>query len=151
MEEFENVRIILLRRDLAQVLKSFVELGFFRPKPCLEDWMILPAATSSSLFPAAELDQFDRCIAYLLDIEERAIRFRGDYPAVPVYEVARESLNTIAEVGDFFATLKITPTADTIRVCGRRSNERATERNRSCSLRPSPSRKPVEPRGGLDK
>ena len=128
LEDFENVSVVILRRDLAHVLKSFIEMGYFSERNNIwPSWMNLPDPATAALpfaRPGAELDQFDRCIAYLLDIEMRAVSFRRDYPAVDACEVTLESLNKINAVNDFFAELEITPTPRTAEVCGQRSNQR---------------------------
>jgi hypothetical protein len=128
LEDFHKVDIIVLRRDLAHVLKSFIELGYFSPRnPLSFEWMSSPNAATAALpaiAPDAALDQFDLCIAYLFDIEARAERFRSDYPGVRTHEVRLERLNEMSAVGDLFARLGIMPTAATKEFCGRTVNER---------------------------
>jgi hypothetical protein len=128
LEEFPNVDVVNLRRDLGLVLKSFIEMGYFSPlNPLSFAWMSSPNAVTSALpaiGPDATLDQFDRCIAYLLDIEARAERFRRDYPNVRTHDVRLEQLNEINFVEELFARLSITPTAATRKLCGLTSNER---------------------------
>src|SRR4051812_30999500 len=62
LEEFQNVDVIILRRDLARVLKSFIELGYFSPSnPLSREWMSSPNAATAALpaiGPDASLDQF---------------------------------------------------------------------------------------------
>lgn len=128
LEEFTNVEVIVLRRDLAHVLKSFIEMGYFSDRNRhWRGWMSSPEAATAALppiRPEATLDQFDRSIAYLLDIEARAERFKLQYPGVPLHEVTLESLNTVDEINNLFAALRITPTAQTREILGRTINER---------------------------
>jgi len=58
---------------------------------------VLPA-----IGPDTTLDQFDLSIAYLLDIEARAVRFKIEYPHVRTHEVRLEELNEIKGVEEFF-------------------------------------------------
>ena len=128
LEDFRNVEVIILRRNLLQTLRSFVELGYFSElNPLAYSWMSSPNAASAALpaiGPDGELDQFDLCIAYLLDIEARAERFRLEYPHVPVHEVQLEQLNKITFVEDLLARLHLLPTARTKNMCGQKINER---------------------------
>lgn len=128
LDDFPSGSVINLRRDLPLVLKSFVELGYFSPlNPLSFSWMSSPNAATAALpaiGPDSSLDQFDLCIAYLLDIEARAARFREEYPEVPLYEVRLEELNRIEFVEEFFNRLHLVPTAATREVVGQSVNER---------------------------
>ncbi len=128
LEEFHNVEVVLLRRDLAHVLRSFVEMGYFSNRNAYWDkWMSSPAAATAALRPRREystLDQFDRCIAYLLDIEARGARFRREYRHVPVHEVQLDSLDQYSAVEELFAALRISTTSKTEGACRQRINER---------------------------
>jgi hypothetical protein len=128
LEDFHNVDVVILRRELALVLKSFVELGYFSPlNPLALSWMSSPNAVTAALpaiGPDATLDQFDLCIAYLLDIEARAERFKMNYPSVRTHDVPLEQLNEIAYVEDLFHRLGIIPSAATKKLCGQSVNER---------------------------
>jgi hypothetical protein len=128
LEDFLNVEVIILRRDLALVLKSFIELGYFSPRnPLAYSWMSSPSAATAALpalAPDSALDQFDLCIAYLLDIEARAERFQNEYPEVRRHEARLEDLNEIGRLQDFFQPLGLVATAATKDLCGRAINER---------------------------
>lgn len=128
LEDFNNIEVIILRRELAHVLKSFIELGYFSPRnPLSFAWMSSPNAATAALpaiGPDDALDQFDRCIAYLLDIEARAQRFKRDYPNVRTHEVRLEELNRRAKVDELFQRLGLIATAATDELCGQRINER---------------------------
>ena len=128
LEDFRNVDVIILRRELALVLKSFIELGYFSSlNPVASNWMSSPNAATAALpaiGPDATLDQFDLCIAYLLDIEARVERFKLDYPMVRTHDVRLEQLNEITYVAELFHRLGITPTAATKKLCGRVTNEK---------------------------
>lgn len=128
LEDFHNVDVIILRRDLALVLKSFVELGYFSSHNLKSlDWMSSPNAATAALRPIgkdSELDHFDLCIAYLLDIEARADRFKLEYPNVRTHEVRLEELNQLANVEDLFRSLGLESTRATKKLCGQTVNDR---------------------------
>jgi hypothetical protein len=128
LEDFRKIDIVILRRDLALVLKSFIELGYFSPRnPLSFEWMSSPNAATAALptiAPDAKLDQFDLCIAYLLDIEARTDRFRTEYPDVRMHEVRLEQLNQTASVEEMFSRLGIIFSAATSELCGQKINER---------------------------
>ena len=130
LEEFHNVEVILLRRNLALVLKSFVEMGYFSDRNAYWDkWMSSPAAATAALRPRREistLDQYDRCIAYLLDIEARGDRFKREYPQVRVHEVQLESLDRYSAIEKLFAALRISATSKAEEVCRQKINDRNT-------------------------
>ena len=135
LEDFHNVDVVILRRELSRVLKSFIELGYFSSlNPLSFSWMSSPNAATAALptlGPDATLDQFDLCIAYLLDIEARARRFQADYPNVRTHEVRLEHLNQAAPVGRFLERLGLVPTAATRELCGRKMNERQRRKERA--------------------
>lgn len=135
LEDFSDVAVIVLRRDLALVLKSFIELGYFSPlNPLSFSWMSSPNAVTAAMpaiGPDAALDQFDLCIAYLLDIEARTERFKAEYPGVRTHEVRIEQLNEPDEVEKFFEQLGVTTTAATRELSGRISNERQARKERA--------------------
>jgi hypothetical protein len=134
LEDFRNVDVVILRREVARVLKSFIELGYFSSQnPLSLSWMSSPNAATAALpavAPDSELDQFDLCIAYLVDVEARAQRFKRDYPNVRTHEVLLEHLNDIAYVEELFARLQLTPTAATKELCGRAVNERTRRKEK---------------------
>jgi len=125
---FENVELVVLRRDLSHVLKSFIELGYFSPKnTAWPDWMSSPNAVTASL-PCIgadhELDQYDLCIGYLFDMEARTLRFQREYPQVPTHEVRIEDLSSYNKVEALFSALRIVPTAATRELTGQRIKAR---------------------------
>jgi hypothetical protein len=135
LEDFGNVDVVILRRELALVLKSFIELGYFSPlNPLSFSWMSSPNAATAvlpAIGPDAALDQFDLSIAYLLDIEARAVRFKMEYPQVRTHEVRLEELNEIKCVEAFFHRLGLSPTAATRELCGSAINERRPRKERA--------------------
>jgi tetratricopeptide (TPR) repeat protein len=128
----DNVEIIILRRNLVSVLKSFIELGYFSQKNLVwPDWMSSPNAKTAAIKCIGkdeELDQYDLCIAYLIDMEARALRFQKDYPWVKTYEVYLENLNDYDLVKKLFANLGITPTAKTREICAIPINQREAKK-----------------------
>ena len=128
LEDFHNLEVILLRRNLAHVLRSFIEMGYFSDLNAYWDkWMSSPAAATAALRPRREistLNQYDRCIAYLLDIEARGDRFKRKYPHVLVHEVQLESLDRYSVVEKLFVALRISATSRTEDVCRQKINDR---------------------------
>jgi hypothetical protein len=125
---FTDVDVIILRRNLAAVLKSFIELEYFTPGNIhWPNWMSSPNARTAAL-PCIgsddSLDQFDLCIGYLFDIEARACRFKREFPGVRTHEVRLEDLNDMAGVEKLFAGLGVTPTDETKKLCGQTVNDR---------------------------
>ena len=129
MNDFRNVDVIILRRELSLVLKSFIELQYFSKKNKVwPDWLTSPNAKTTAIqciAPDGEMDQYDLCIAYLVDMEARSQRFKVEYPWVNTHEVRIEALNTYANVETLFGDLRVTPTERTKRMVGRVCNIRA--------------------------
>jgi hypothetical protein len=132
LEEFRNVDVIVLRRALVHVLKSFIELGYFSSRnPLSLAWMSSPNAVTAAIRPIgsdSSLDQFDLCIAYLLDIEARALRFKAENPSVRTHDVRIERLNGQSEVQELFQRLELTPTDATEKLIGGPTNERQSRK-----------------------
>lgn len=127
MAELDEVDVIVLRRPLAEVLKSFVELSYFGSSEAWPDWMSSPNAATSAIrciAPDADLDQFDICIAYLVDIEARTERFRIEHPHARLHEVTLAELNSWPSVSRMFENLRIETTRATSKVLGRPQNQK---------------------------
>lgn len=128
IDEFKNVEVIILRRDIAHILKSFIELNYFTGRnEAWKDWMTSPNTRSHAIDCIDRdeiLDQYDLCIAYLIDIEARIQRFLKEYPHIPVHMVRLEQLNDIENVKKLFDALHITMTPETYRVIGEKMNIR---------------------------
>lgn len=128
IEDFEYVEVIILRRQLALVLKSFIELNYFTNKNEIwPDWMSSPNAQTAAIRCISQdekLDQYDLCIAYLIDIEARIGRFRREYPWIKTHDVRLEALNDYKNVERLFDDLLITSTKKTKKITGRIVNVR---------------------------
>ena len=130
MREFsgEGVGIVLLRRELAAVVKSFAELGIFTERNTVwPAWMSSPYAATRAIEPAAlegTLDALETTVAYLVDIEARAQRFRRDYPQADVFETRIESFADPAEIERLFAWAGLTANDAARALCNRPVNER---------------------------
>jgi len=129
LAEYRNVEVIVLRRELAKVIKSFGDMGYFsKASPVSWRWMSRADAATTALppvMPFDEMDPCDRAIAYLLDIEARAVRFKSEYPNVRTHDIRLEALNDIKSVQAFFKQLRIAPTGATKELCGAPVNQRA--------------------------
>ena len=85
--------------------------------------------TRWTLVNAAVMDQHDLCIAYLIDIEARAVRFQHDFPDVRVHEVRLEALNEPGGVDALFGSLAVEPTRRTTGLIGSVVNQRAKRKS----------------------
>jgi hypothetical protein len=127
MKHFKSVDVILLRRYLPRILKSFLDLDIFGKNRHSRYWTTSPnmqSAAVPALAPDEELDQVDLCIAFLIDIEARAQRFKRRYPEARVVEVRLESLNDWDNVFGFFSQLGIEPTDATRSILGSVANSK---------------------------
>lgn len=128
LARFPNVDVVILRRGLPHVLKSFIEMGYYSPlNPGALDWMSSPNAATAALpaiAPDEALDQYDASIAYLLDIEARAQRFIREYQWVRVHETRLEHLLDPERVAALFRCLNLTASRRTWSFIGRKVNDR---------------------------
>lgn len=123
-DRFEDVRVVVLRRSLRRTLRSFLSMGLFAGSPSTPVWMTSPNAATAAIrcpFRDDDMDPVDLCIAYLMDIEARASRFREEYPSVPVHEVSLDELNSPAGVRRLFGELGLDP-EPALGLIGRRTN-----------------------------
>lgn len=126
VDYFTNIRIVSLRRDLSQVLRSFVELGYFTSEdPHWPLWMHDPLVNSGleGRWPGGAPDAIDRAIAYLFDIEARREHFEAGHPEL----VVRAQLDAITKpdgARHLFDALHLPWSAEAERVCGQRENTR---------------------------
>ncbi len=130
MREFasEGVGVVRLRRELAAVVKSFAELGIFTARNTVwPAWMSSPYALTRAIEPAAPegtLDPLETTVAYLVDIEARAQRFRREYPQADVFETRIEAFADPAEIERLFAWAGLTVNDAARVLCNRPVNER---------------------------
>ncbi|NEQ72304.1 MAG: hypothetical protein F6K23_03950 [Okeania sp. SIO2C9] len=134
-QEFPKVKVIIMRRYLPKVLKSFIELGYFSERNRhWKFWMSSPNAVTATI-PCIDvdqnLDQWDLSIAYLIDIEARAKRFQKEYPEINTYEVRLEALNNFTNVESLFEQLNITSTDETQKMFGQKINQRENKKKYS--------------------
>jgi hypothetical protein len=130
MRHFGAVDAVLIRRYLPSVMKSFIDLNMFTPEKagvtsCWTSSPNSPSAAVRALAPDEQMDQFDRCIAYLVDIEARARRFIRTYPEARVVETRLEQLNDWEHVRELFDRLEIEPTEKTREVTGKAVNQKS--------------------------
>jgi hypothetical protein len=128
MDHLEGVSVILLRRWLPSGMRSFMELNHFTPEdPFAKWWFPSPhskSAAATPLAPYEELDQADRIIAYLIDVEARAQRFKTQFPETTVVETRLEELNDLGRVREMFAALDLRETPLTGQIVGRVVNDK---------------------------
>jgi len=129
LEDYEDVAVVVLRRELARVVKSFAELCYFTSRnEAWPKWMSLPGACNSPIEPIESIenmDQFDLIIGYLIDIEARGERFRKEYPNVSIYETRVETLNQPEAVRGLLDSLGIETTPSTMTVAQQPINQRS--------------------------
>jgi len=134
MNHFGGVNVVLLRRWLPAAVKSFIELDHFTPQcPFTKYWYASPNARSSAgLAPAPDrsLDQEERIIGYLIDIEARAQRFIAKYPDTRVVPIRLEELNDLDRVRALFAALDVRETPRTRETVGRVVNAKLGHKQR---------------------
>ena len=140
----ERVGIVILRRDLTAVVKSFAELGMFTNSNAVwPAWMVSPYARTRAIEPAAPagtLDPLETTVAYLVDIEARAQRFLRDYPHADVFETRLEAFADPAEIARLYAWAGLTLNDAARALSGQPVNERhkrkaqigATVRREAC-------------------
>jgi hypothetical protein len=126
LDEFPRSKVVILRRSLAQTLKSFVELGYFTPaNQNWPKWMSSPNAKTAALpatGPDSGLDGVDLAIAYLLDIEARIQRMRQQYPNVATLDMRLEDLTNPTAVDRLFDWLGLTPSKTTADMLSQKIN-----------------------------
>ena len=126
----EAVDVVVLRRHLPSVLKSFINLGYFSSRNgAWPHWMHLVGTKGSlvePLGPVEALDQYELAIGYLLDIEARAQQFVSAKLGCGVHEVRLEELQTPDAVGRLFGGLRLSATEATVGAIGRRVNDRSS-------------------------
>jgi len=81
-----------------------------------------------ALAPDDEMDQVDRCIGYVIDIEARAQRFKQKYPQAQVIEKQLPELNNAEHVQDLFDKLNLKTTDKTWDVVGQVYNNKADDK-----------------------
>lgn len=123
-----DVRVVLLRRELPSVLRSFVSLGLFT-ETCEDTPKWMPGTqTYNAVFkpPVSDgpPDQIDRILGYLIDTEARAQKFIATYPACPVIEANLEDVITEAGAFSLFAALELKATDATRAMVGAKVNAR---------------------------
>jgi len=127
--DLENVTVIHLRREMLATLKSFIQLNYFAEEnnASSDNWMTSPNAKTSAiscLDRDTNLDQIDKCIAYFVDIEARAQRFKVTYQQIPIVETALEDLNTQEGVISLFDSCGLKFNQKTEEFVGKKINER---------------------------
>jgi hypothetical protein len=133
LDYYENVEVIILRRQLYKILKSFVELGFFsRVNPVADRWMHKPGSANSAtelLKPLDEMDQYEKCIAYLLDIEALARAFKTNHPGIKTHEITLDSITESTGARRLFQDLGARWTPDSDRLYSGVVNRKAAYRS----------------------
>jgi hypothetical protein len=134
LDSFPRTTVIILRRDMAATLKSLVDLGYFSSSSW--HWRLwMQAGTSLTAVvkpprPFEKLDAVDRAIAYLVDIEGRAARFKIDYTDIPVIEVRLEEISQSAGAVTLLRSLDLSVNTEALSRTTTRMNTRADLKHR---------------------
>ena len=140
INEFDqsDLSVVLLRRRLDKVLKSFLELGYFtQDNNDWVHWMHLPHGVNLVAQPPGSIENFDdvdRAIGYLFDIEARMQRFPVEYPGINVVEAAIEEISTNEGAERLLGQLGLKSTLHTQIVAGHRTNSRTTLKLREVDI-----------------
>ncbi len=123
------VGVVILRRELARVVKSFVELGIYTERNVYwPAWMPSVEACTRAIdppAPEASLTPLERIIAYLIDVEARAQRFLRRYPEANVFETRLERIGSDpAEIRRLFTWAGLKVSAESLALIGKRVNDR---------------------------
>lgn len=121
-----DIKVVSLKRDLPKVLKSFIELSYFNRNGEALKWMSLPdakTATVKCIKPYYGMNHYEKCIAYLIDIEGRREKFTKEY-SDRISECRLERLNDMHCVNRVFKELDIQPTNRTNKLLGQKINVR---------------------------
>jgi hypothetical protein len=111
-----QVEVIILRRYLPAVLKSYLELDYFNISRDSFRWMTSPNAITRAITcidQDAKLDTVDLIISYLIDIEARAQRFIQNYSSIKTYQVSLEDISQPLGSQLLLHNLSLEPTSQT--------------------------------------
>ena len=140
LDYYENVEVIILRRQLHKVLKSFIELGFFSDiNPVSARWMHKPGSANSAaelLKPLDEMDQYEKCIAYLLDIEALARAFTLNHPDIKTHDITLDSITGSEGARHLFRELGARWTEESDRLYSSVVNRKDTYRSAIANFAP---------------
>jgi hypothetical protein len=138
LDFFPDVKVVHLRRSLPHVIKSFAELGYLSPASThWRYWMHDPYSSEPLVPPAVEAheaDDFDRIIAYLIDIEARAERLRVRYPATTVVKAQLEEITDPMGARRLVGDLQLEWDDAVAKRCSQRRNTR--DRQKRAANRP---------------
>jgi hypothetical protein len=140
LNEFDpkGISVVILRRSLDKVLKSMLELGYFTPDNAdWPLWMHLPQGSqlvAQTPQPIQELDDIDRAIGYLFDIEARQQAFASEHPDLDIVETRIEEIQTLDGGRGLLEQLRLKPGHRTDAVVGVRTNVRTSSRVRSIDI-----------------
>jgi hypothetical protein len=113
--------VVIVRRHMAQVLKSMVELGWFGGKGKQCGKFLYTANSNNSfvqpLWADEEMDHYDKALTHLFDVEAKAQFFRrrfARHPNVRIHEICLEQVTRSVDAAkQFLRTLGLQPTAQT--------------------------------------
>jgi len=112
IDYYEQIDVIILRRAMSKVLRSFAELNYFSPNAHhWQKWMNVPEPSNCFAEPIGlpyEMDKYDRCIAYLLDMEARAQTFIEHNQKARIHEIRLEEITKVEGARKLYNVLALT-------------------------------------------
>ena len=99
-----HISVVIIRRDMALIMASLQHRGLFEDEMFAKEgsqWVHsadskLSLTTPPRPFHASTPDE--RIIAYMIDVEAHAVRFRRAFPHVQVVETDLENLQSVPEI-----------------------------------------------------
>lgn len=127
---FANVGVIILRRSVPDVVRSFYKLGYLRFPHCTwYNWIPAADAVTNVLpFVGKKNDPFDVITHYVIDIEARALRFREAYPAIKTFELSFDDINSLDGMKLLFSFFRLSFTDQTAALIGSAKNRRERQK-----------------------
>lgn len=127
-----DLSVVILRRPMAKVLRSFIRLEYFSKNQESLRWMTSPNAKTAAiqaLDADRNLNHMDKCIAYLIDIEARAQRFINQCPHIQICDVYTDELNSLEYAESMLNKLGLEKTELTAEVVGKVVNQRIRKKD----------------------
>jgi len=113
--------VVIVRRHLAQVLKSMVDLGWFGGKGKVVGKFLYTANSNNSfvqpLLADEEMDHYDKALTHLFDVEAKAQFFKrrfARHPNIRIHEICLEQVSHSVDAAKrFLRSLGLEPTSRT--------------------------------------
>ena len=127
------VAVVILRRPWANVMRSFLSLGYFTDRrPVWIDWMRVPRREGAAEDVLHPEDPMRAAAEYLLKMERRSRDIQDWYPEITYVDCSLETLQSFEGVKALFDRLGLDAEGygDLESLIGTRVNERLTKKRR---------------------